>query len=186
MPLWWNWTYRSVWGRPKECTWWHVGDLGCATWISNNEPDGWTRTCWGELDMHSNNGRRTCTNGFHFDGHAVTPCKFLERLCNWYWLGSSLRALYFWDPWCETKTTQTKTYIETLETIFGWRTTTEWLSNLFAGLCTQQTGDNLCRFGTFVFMAGFHYGACSANLDKFKPSLRLTSLSATESRHTNS
>ena len=117
MPLWWNWTYRSVWGRPKECTWWHVGDLGCATWISNNEPDGWTRTCWGELDMHSNNGRRTCTNGFHFDGHAVTPCKFLERLCNWYWLGSSLRALYFWDPWCETKTTQTKTYIETLETI---------------------------------------------------------------------
>ena len=37
-----------------------------------------------------------------------------------------------------------------------------------------------------LFMAGFHYGACSANLDKFKPSLRLTSLSATESRHTNS
>jgi hypothetical protein len=28
----------------------------------------------------------------------------------------------------------------------------------------------------FLFMAGFHYGACSANLAKFKASLRLTSL----------
>ena len=53
MPVWWNWTSRSVWSRPEENTWWHVGDLGCATWISDNEPDGWTRTCWGELGMHS-------------------------------------------------------------------------------------------------------------------------------------
>ena len=103
----------------------------------------------GELDMHSNNGWRTCTNRCHFDGHAVTPCKFLEWVCNWYWFGSSLRSLYFGDPWCEPKTTQTKTYSETLKAFFGWRTTTEWLSNLCAGPCTQQTGYNLCRFATF-------------------------------------
>ena len=34
-------------------------------------------------------------------------------------LDPSLRSLYFGDPWCEPKTTQTKTYSETLKAFFG-------------------------------------------------------------------
>ena len=34
-------------------------------------------------------------------------------------LGSSLRSLYFGDPSCEPKTTQTKTYSEMLKAFFG-------------------------------------------------------------------